>query len=433
MKFMQIYGSPFPSYEGAVVVEDKDTSQEKARGYFEAVQAPDGEITIGCFFPGGAWECAENDIRNHNLRYHARDGGWSLQTEGGIFILSERCYKFMYEVVIKVTRMRAKQPSHRENPDYDSLRFAIANLVLGGITGNQTPRPITFNFQNIPLTVKPVEDYLGRVRRLQAVGGIEHTVDVEIKLPHSARKSLDESVDLMTDLTSILRLWSGNKLNWLYGEGYTYGGNPSEVLHQSPILGDYSNTVLFFGLSVSLCELTKTVPIPQERALNARNIREHIDGFVDSCKTGQSWETSAIAAATLLDALAAQYAVIQGKSEILSEDCFNRKVLPALESVIKSIKLQKDVKDQLKSKFQGMYRTSMRRKVKFLSDELQLCMNSKLRGRVVDVRNELVHKGRFPDRARSQSDCNLLLWMDFAILCRLVGYEGELPPPPTTE
>ena len=67
MKFMQAYRSSFPSYEGAVVVEDKDTSQEKARGYFEAVQAPDGEITIGCFFPGGAWECAENDIRNHNL------------------------------------------------------------------------------------------------------------------------------------------------------------------------------------------------------------------------------------------------------------------------------------------------------------------------------------------------------------------------------
>ena len=93
--------------------------------------------------------------------------------------------------------------------------------------------------------------------------------------------------------------------------------------------------------------------------------------------------------------------------------------------------MQTDVKSQIDSKLQGMYRTSMRRKIKLLSDELQLCMNSRLRSRVVDVRNELVHEGRFPDNERGLEDFNLLLWMDFAILYRLVGYEGELPPPPT--
>ncbi len=90
MRFMQVYRSSFPSYEGAVVVEDSETSQEKARGYFEAVQAPDGQITIGCFFPGSRWIDAEEDIRNHNLRYYTRDDDWSLRTEGGIRILSDR-------------------------------------------------------------------------------------------------------------------------------------------------------------------------------------------------------------------------------------------------------------------------------------------------------------------------------------------------------
>ena len=74
MKFMQVYKSSFPSYEGAVVVEDNETSEEEVSGYFEAVQAPDGQIAIGCFFPGGKWLDAEGDIGNHNLRYYTRDG-----------------------------------------------------------------------------------------------------------------------------------------------------------------------------------------------------------------------------------------------------------------------------------------------------------------------------------------------------------------------
>ena len=414
--------------------------RKKARGYFEAVQAPDGEITIGCFFPGGVWECAENDILNHNLRYHAREGGWSLRTEGGILILSERCYNFMYEVVIKVTKMWAKQPSHREEPDYVSLRFAIANLVLGG-SGNRPsqPHPLPFDFHDNSLKIKPVEDYPDRIARLQSVGGVEHTADIIIRKKgvdsqgFPARMSLKKAEELMTNLIPVLRLWSGNKLNWIYGEGYTHRGNPSEVLHQSPILGDYSNTTLFFGLSVSLCELMEKVPISQEGALNARNIREHIDGFVDACKTSQSWETSAIAAATLLDALAAQYAESQGKDKVMSRNAFRRDVQPPLHKAIDDTSLSEDIKCQLKSFVLGGYRTNMRNRVDLLSNELSLCMSDEAKSRVIKVRNALVHEGRFLDKDSSQVDCNLLLWMDFAILCRLVGYQGELPPLLTTE
>ena len=141
MKFMQAYRSSFPSYEGAVVVEDNETSQEKARGYFEAVQAPDGQITIGCFFPDGKRLDAEEDIGNHNLRYYTRDGFWSLQTERGVRVLSDGCYtnhgKGMHEAVISVARLRARKQSRRGNPDYDCLRFALANLVLGRSDNNE--------------------------------------------------------------------------------------------------------------------------------------------------------------------------------------------------------------------------------------------------------------------------------------------------------
>ena len=440
MKFMQVYRSSFPSYEGAVVVEDSEASQEKVSGYFEALQAPDGQITIGCFFPGGKWLDAEEDIGNHNLRYYTRDGIWSLQTKGCVRVLSDRCYanhgKGMYEVIISVSSLRAKKETYREKPDYESLRFAVANLVLGQ-SDSHTPQSLTFDFRNSSLTIKPVEDYLDRVRRLRVVRGVEHTVDIIIRKTEidsqgfPTRMSLKEAAGLVTDLIPLLRLWSGNKLDWIYGEGCLYTGSPSERLHNFSIIGGYSATALFGWFRPSFPELAALDFPRQVRVLSCQNLRGHIDGFVDACRTSQFRETKGIAAATLLDALAAQYAAAQEKDKIMSGNAFKREVLPALEKAIDDIPLSDDIKCQLRSFVLGGYRTSMRNRVDLLSDELSLCMSDELKSRVIKVRNDLVHKGQFPDYDRGLEDCNLLLWINFAILCRLVGYEGELPPPST--
>lgn len=437
MKFMQAYRSSFPSYEGAVVVEDRENSQEKARGYFEAVQAPDGQITIGCFFPGGRWIDAEEDIRNHNLRYYTRDDGWSLQTKGDVRVLLERCYdnngKDMYEAVINVSSLRAEKRSCVAQLYYDSIRFAIANLVLDQ-SDSQMPHPISFNFQNISLKINPVEDYLGRVKRLRAVRRVEHTVDITIRKKvmasqeYPARISLDEAAEIMTDLIPCLRLWSGNALDWIYGEGCLHLGSPSEILHNFSIVGDYSDTALFGWFRPSLSELVESASV--------RNRRGQIDGFVDACRTSQFRETKGIAAATLLDALAAQYAKGQGKDKIMPRNAFKRDVQSALYKAIDDISVPSvsdHIKCQLKSFVLGGYRSNMRERVELLSDELSVCMSDDLKSRVIKVRNELVHEGRFPDNERSEADCNLLLWMNFVVLCRLVGYQGQLPPPPIAE
>ena len=242
---------------------------------------------------------------------------------------------------------------------------------------------------------------------------------------YPARTSLDEAAELMTDLIPCLRLWSGNALDWIYGEGCLHLGRTSEILHNFSIVGDYSATALFGWFRPSLSELVE--------AASDQTRKEQIDGFVDACRTSQFRETKGIAAATLLDALAAQYAAAQGKDKIMSGNAFKRKVLPSLGKAIDDISLSDDIKCQLKSFVLGGYRTSMRDRVDLLSDELSLFMSDELRRRVIKVRNDLVHKGRFPDKDRSLADCDLLLWMDFAVLCRLVGYQGKLPPPLTAK
>ena len=260
MKFMQVYGPPLASYEGGVIAGDNETYQE--RGYFEAIQSPNGQITIGCFFPNCAWRNAEEDIRNHNLHYRDYISGWSLHTEEGIH-LSQRWHG-MYEVVIRASKLRARKSSLRRTSKYKSFRFAIANLVLGGRDNRSSqPNPITFNFQDSSLKIEPLEDYPDRIARLQSVGGVEHTADVVIKPHGGIMKSLDEAVALMTDLIPVLRLWSSNKLDWIYVECYCYNSNPYEILHQAPIVSGHSDDIFRYGWSthtpghpsVTLCEL----------------------------------------------------------------------------------------------------------------------------------------------------------------------------------
>ena len=266
MKVMQVYRSSFPSYEGAVVVEDNGTLREKARGYFEAVQAPDGQIAIGCFFPGGMWGNAEQDIRNNRLRFYTRDGGWTLRTDGAIQVLSRGLYGFMYEVVIRAARLRVERQSQRQERTYASLKFAIANLILG--EGNhRIPERFYADFQGDWLLFEPVRDYAHRIALLQSVGGVQHTVDVVIgkrdedgqDLP--VGKSMAEAVELMADLVPVLCLWSGSKVNWLFAEGFNHESYPSEVVHQNPVVGGYSDITIGYEWTTRWIHDTDAVPL----------------------------------------------------------------------------------------------------------------------------------------------------------------------------
>ena len=65
-----------------------------------------------------------------------------------------------------------------------------------------------------------------------------------------------------------------------------------------------------------------------------------------------------------------------------------------------------------------------------LSEELAPNLNSKERGRLVDLRNSLVHNGTYPSNYSEggwDDDYQFAIWVDFIALCRLAGYDGTLP------
>ena len=71
-----------------------------------------------------------------------------------------------------------------------------------------------------------------------------------------------------------------------------------------------------------------------------------------------------------------------------------------------------------------------RQRLEFLTCELKLPLDAQARRRAVDIRNKLVHNGTYlsPNEVDEwYRQYKFMIWVDLVALCRLTGYEGDLP------
>jgi hypothetical protein len=79
MDILEKYGRSVASYEGGISVNDGEN------GYFEAIQATDGQLTMGCFWPD-AKIAHSLQVGNPEITIDAWDkAGWALTVEGETF------------------------------------------------------------------------------------------------------------------------------------------------------------------------------------------------------------------------------------------------------------------------------------------------------------------------------------------------------------
>jgi len=364
------------------------------------------------------------------------EGGWALRVEGETF-WPNTTFKLlqgspMTYAVASPSRLRATKIAFEgKSLDYIVIRFAMVNLLFGRFT-TRIPSPVTLDIGNWQVTIKPVEAYQELSASLRGASGFEHTAFIELRRDRGERQSLDDAVSFLSDLVPALRLWSGNKLDWLYGEGPDDDGSiPIERLHKHSIVGNFSNSLSGRGWEINLEEFVKSY-FSGKQLLDRNTIRELIDYFADACATGPFLEVRALSLATLLDAFTLKLARSLGSHEVMPESEFKHEVLPTLDTAIEGTALGKEVKQQLRNNVSGIFRTSFRRRFSLLSRHLKLDTDNAFRNRVLRTRDSLVHEGRFPDE--DQGDLNTaferLLWTDAAALWRICGHEGDLPTKP---
>ena len=409
------------------------------KGYFEAKQMRTGGIVIG-FVPlldDDDYPSGSTTLKFYRPEFHGHDlDNWELTSSGQTSSVPKIGFlgapKNVAEpaLVFGSSGLRARRKGVTES-GYFKARFLVSNLIWH--RGHSVPNHIIFEADAMKITVTPVDDYLETAASIRAIRGIAPTAEVLIESPDHRRRSIEEYVDFMNILISIFRLTTGNRVDWYFGEALAV---PSERvverIHKDAVTGPFSKTIRP-GTNIPLLEgLINAFFSDACKPIKQEDLKKLIDYFVNCCDETSYLEARGLLASTLADLIVSTHAEAMDCQNVMEEEDFNTQILPALQAAISCIELpglSNQLRERALQELRGAFRLPFRMRLNLLVKETNLSLSSKDRERAVNIRNELVHKGKFLSENRDDwyGEYSFMIWLDFAALCRLSGYDGELP------
>ena len=233
----------------------------------------------------------------------------------------------------------------------------------------------------------------------------------------------------MDDLIYVFRLASGTGVEWYYGETYgTRSETPVERVHKYVRHGPFSGLFRTLVPNPDFPGLAEAFFDERERALHWDMAKRLINAYVSACDSALPLEQRGLLASTLTELLVAQFLNKKEIGDVIPKGEYDGTVLPIVRNAINEIDLCQEWKQQVINNLQNAYRRSFRQCLKLLVDGLDLHLEKEMINRVIDIRNELVHRVTYPTQFEKWSnDYRLVIWIDFIVLCRLMGYRGDLP------
>ena len=244
----------------------------------------------------------------------------------------------------------------------------------------------------------------------------------------------------MNDLVFAFRLATGNKVDWYYGEAFEAGTETAvERFHKDAVTGPFSRTIRFrrFPLGtvstipkLNFEALAESFFSNGERVLERSDLKVLIDYFVNACDETSYLEARGLLASTLLDLIVLKYSKTKRAHVVMVEKEFRKRAFPVFEEAIKRVELPTPSTELVASAvdvLKGAFRQSFRKRLEFLTEGLNLPLDDESCRKVIKIRNELVHEGTYLPGINRYSQYKFMIWLDLVVLCRLTGYEGDLP------
>ena len=440
MKSLERYGEAIVEYEGVADITFPEESGTVYKGYFEARQMRTGGIAIG-FVPlldDDDYPSGSTTLNFYSPKFHGHDlDNWELTSSGETSSVPKIGFfgapRSVAEpaLVFGSSGLRARRKGDTES-GYFKARFLVSNLIWN--LGHSVPNQITFEADALKVTVTPIDDYLETAASVKAIRGIAPTAEVLIESPDHRRRSLEEYVEFMNILISIFRLTTGNRVDWYFGEALAVpSARAVERIHKDAVTGPFSKTIRFSANIPHVGGLINAFFSDACKPIKQEDLKKLIDYFVNCCDETSYLEARGLLASTLADLIVLTHAEAMDCQNVMEEEDFNTQILPALQAAITCIELP-GLSDQLRERalqeLKGTYRHTFRKRLELLVKETNLSLSSKDRGLAVEIRNELVHKGKFLSENSNDwyGEYSFMIWLDFVALCRLSGYDGELSP-----
>ena len=448
MKSMDHFGEALASYDGVAQTKfEEGETRVEANGYFEAAQFPSGLIAVYVVPTRVSSPSTEVSLAagpGNGFSFEGHDlNGWNLKTSGQTFF-SRLSWLFLPMVQrpteislspqsVKATRMGASESG------YTKAHFLVSNFLWHD-DSDEEPEPLQIEVDGFKAEIKPVDDYTEVAQRLMSVHGVEPTARVYIESSRDEPQSLRIYSDFLDNLLYVFRLVTGNQVNWYFGEALDdRTSRPVERVHKYAATGPYSNTIRFRPLrsrmqslipKLNMDALTRAFFNDSRHILDKAVLKALIDQFANACCDTSFLEAQGLLASNLTELIASKYAYGKGHADVISESRFNIEILPVLKKAVEDTELPEEIREHVKNNLRGAYRNTFRRKLKSLNDGLKLGLNSSKIGRIVGIRNTLVHEGTYRsafDDGGWFNDYQFTTWANFIALCRLLGYDGDLP------
>ena len=447
MKSVEQHGTPLATYSGVGDVRFTDSGTVmQSRGCFEAAQVSSGRVVVS-FIPDdpiSVSKTGDGDDLDDGIYFIGKDiDGWSIETCEVVLYAREpwliaRMTKHPYELSFHPLRLSARRDGVSDGR-YSRVRFLISNFLWHGRSRGY-PESIRVNAPGFSAVVEPVGDYREVAQRLVGAQGIEPTAYVSVERMTGVPVHLDEFIEFVESLVYLLRLVTGNQVNWYFAEASDDStGEVFERIYNYALAAPYSNTVMFSPLRTGHVNDVPKVDFPGlseaffescDAVVDRHALRSLIDYFTNACDDRTYLELRGLMASSLTELLVAKYADSKGYSEVVPEGQFVTDMLPVMKSAMEDTRLPKDLRDHVVNYLRGGFRRSFRSRLRLLVADFGLPLEERDLGRIVCIRNSLVHRGAYPstfDDGGWLSDYRLVTWTNFSILCRLIGYEGDLP------
>ena len=297
--------------------------------------------------------------------------------------------------------------------------FSVVNLVLP--TWTLQEGAINLETQDHKFRIRPIEGYRDVARQLSGLSrtsGVRITARSRVRRKDGRPLTVDEAIDATDELCLALSLCTGAKVNWITAENGQWYRR-----HAARVTKGYSSWIYNLDWTLS----------PQ-RALTAwsRNANRDyfgamVDYFIDAAGRGPYIETRALTAASLLDAITGEYSRLSHIEKWVDDSTWSA-ARPNLVAAIDQAATSTGVAAPLSRGVDGLQRRSLRSRLRHLFRAHNLPAG-RLQD-IIEVRNDIVHYGRFPSNCDHVIAYELVLWTSFVVLARLIGYRGSLPGPP---
>lgn len=419
MKLLDPFGPFVARYEGVgdLQVENIQVENIDRPISFEAVQTNDGTLLVAGLLKSN--EAFWSDTGT--IRGFTQDPTATFVAEN-IWITSFHFSAGMASFVGRCPRFRIVQSRIRPAQTPDELALVNLRFERADENPTQQPTPIRISTRGWNIEFVPAPEYRSVAEGLRATGGVARTATCLVSRSGEATAlALDER--LMDSLLFALSLLVGTKVVWLSSATHDEFQRPC-IVHRASHTKPMSRELTRLNWQP---ELDPTLQNWLNRARPDEEMTyqdQMIDFFLDAL--GQTdMETRALTAASLIDALVTRWAERNGDDDLLSKQDWVELRGAMKSSIEGTASIAEDLRLKLIAKLGELNRKSFQDRLAAMLVALDLPESGA--EAVKNVRNRLVHAGRFPAKVAPSAGYTLLIGTAYAILLRSIGYAGDIP------